>query len=81
MLKGRITARTLEWDADIRILRGLFAAPRVLQFTMRNEGKPWEDVRVRQAISKALDRQTIINATVHPTRALRRVPLVGALAW
>lgn len=55
------TARTLENDPNIRILRGLFAAPRVLQFTIKGEGHPWEDVRVRQAMSKALNRQTIIN--------------------
>lgn len=55
------TARTLENDANIQILSGLFSAPRVLQFTMKNEGKPWEDIRVRQAMSKALNRQTVIN--------------------
>ncbi|MEX1021312.1 MAG: ABC transporter substrate-binding protein [Litorilinea sp.] len=55
------TARTLENDPNIKIVRGLFSAPRVLQFTIKGEGMPWEDVRVRQAISKALDRQSLIN--------------------
>jgi peptide/nickel transport system substrate-binding protein len=55
------TARLLERDADIKILRGLFAAPRVLQFTILGDGKPWNDVRVRQAMSKAIDRQVIID--------------------
>lgn len=54
------TARTLENDPDITILKGLFSAPRVLQFTLKGEGKPWEDIRVRQAISKAIDRDVII---------------------
>jgi peptide/nickel transport system substrate-binding protein len=55
------TALTLEGDPSIKILRGLFAAPRVLQFTILGDDKPWNDVRVRQAISKAIDRQVIIN--------------------
>jgi peptide/nickel transport system substrate-binding protein len=55
------TARTLENDPSITILRGLFAAPRVLQFTIKGDDKPWNDVRVRQAISKAIDRQIIID--------------------
>jgi len=55
------TAKTLENDPDIMILKGLFSAPRVLQFTMKNQGHPWEDVRVRQAISKAIDREIIMS--------------------
>ncbi len=55
------TARILESDPDIKILKGLFSAPRVLQFTILGDDKPWNDVRVRQAMSKALDRQQIID--------------------
>lgn len=55
------TARTLENDPDIVILKGLFSAPRVLQFGIQGDGKPWDDVRVRQAMSKAIDRQQIID--------------------
>jgi peptide/nickel transport system substrate-binding protein len=55
------TARTLENDPDIVILKGLFSAPRVLQFTILGDDKPWNDVRVRQAISKAINRQQIID--------------------
>ena len=55
------TALTLQNDPSITILRGLFAAPRVLQFTILGDDKPWNDVRVRQAISKAIDRQMIID--------------------
>jgi peptide/nickel transport system substrate-binding protein len=53
-------ARTLENDESLQILTGLFAAPRVIQFNTR-EDVPWRDVRVRQAVSKAIDRQQIIN--------------------
>lgn len=55
------TARTLQNDPDIVVLRGLFSSPRVLQFTIFGDGKPWNDIRVRQAISKAIDRQQIID--------------------
>ncbi len=55
------TALTLQNDPDITILSGLFSAPRVLQFTINGDDKPWNDVRVRQAMSMAIDRQTIIN--------------------
>jgi peptide/nickel transport system substrate-binding protein len=54
------TARTLASDPNIVILSGLFSAPRVLQFTIKGDDKPWNDVRVRQAISKAIDREQII---------------------
>ena len=55
------SAMTLANEANIEILKGLFSAPRVLQFTLKNEGKPWEDKRVRQAISLAINRQEIID--------------------
>jgi peptide/nickel transport system substrate-binding protein len=53
-------ARTLEGDDSLQTLTGLFAAPRVIQFNTR-EDVPWRDVRVRQAVSKAIDRQQIID--------------------
>jgi peptide/nickel transport system substrate-binding protein len=53
-------ARTLENEASLQILEGLFAAPRVIQFNT-TEDVPWRDVRVRQAINLAIDRQEIID--------------------
>jgi len=55
------TVPSLQGDPNITILQGLVSAPRVIQFTMKNEGKPWENKLVRQAISKAIDRQMIID--------------------
>ncbi|HEY8447229.1 MAG TPA: ABC transporter substrate-binding protein [Thermomicrobiales bacterium] len=53
-------ARTLENNDEIEVLRGLFAAPRVIHFNTVND-VPWRDVRVRQAINKVVDRQEIID--------------------
>lgn len=51
---------TLQNDDSLEVLSGLFAAPRVIHFNTR-EDVPWRDVRVRRAISLAIDRQEIIN--------------------
>jgi peptide/nickel transport system substrate-binding protein len=53
-------ARTLEGDESLQTLTGLFSAPRVIQFNT-TEDVPWRDVRVRQAINLAVDRQEIID--------------------
>lgn len=53
-------ARTLEGDETLQTLKGLFAAPRVIQFNTTQD-VPWRDARVRQAINLAVDRQEIID--------------------
>ncbi len=52
-------ASTLESD-DITVLSGLTSSPRVIQLSMVDD-VPWRDIRVRQAISKVIDRQEIID--------------------
>lgn len=52
-------AGTLE-SGDITVISGLTSSPRVIQLSMVND-VPWRDIRVRQAISKVIDRQEIID--------------------
>jgi len=52
---------TLSNDPNLTVLKNLTAGFRELQMTIKGQGKPWEDARVRQAISAAIDRQVIID--------------------
>ncbi len=55
-------ARALANVGHLKVLRGLTAAFRELQMTLKNgENKPWHDVRVRQAVNHAINRQEILN--------------------
>jgi peptide/nickel transport system substrate-binding protein len=49
-------------DRGFTILRGGTAAFRELQFTIKGDPKPWHDIRVRQAVNLAINRQAIINS-------------------
>ena len=48
-------------DNGFTVLRGGTAAFRELQFTIKGDPKPWHDIRVRQAVNLAINRQAIIN--------------------
>jgi peptide/nickel transport system substrate-binding protein len=55
-------ARTFQGNSNFTVLRGLTAAFRELQMTQKaGEDKPWHDVRVRQAVNFAINRQQIID--------------------
>ena len=55
-------ARTFQGNSSFTVLRGLTAAFRELQMTQKaGEDKPWHDVRVRQAVNFAINRQQIID--------------------
>jgi len=49
---------TLEGNEDLTILQNTVSVPNVIQFSMV-EDHPWNDVRVRQAINKVVDRELI----------------------
>ncbi len=56
------SAKALAGDRNLKVLKGLTAAFRELQFTLKEgEDKPWHDVRVRQAVNHAINRQEIID--------------------
>jgi len=56
------SAKSLANVGHLKVLRGLTAAFRELQMTLKNgETKPWHDVRVRQAVNFAINRQEILN--------------------
>ncbi len=56
------SALVLARDKNLKVLKGLTAAFRELQFTIKEgENKPWHDVRVRQAVNFAINRQEILN--------------------
>jgi peptide/nickel transport system substrate-binding protein len=52
--------RPLEDDTDYSIYSGVTGMSRVLQVSVKNDGKPWDDIRVRQAMSMAIDRKDLI---------------------
>lgn len=52
---------TLKNDANLKVLKTVTAAFREIQMTIKGAGKPWENVKVRQAINSAIDRQAIID--------------------
>ena len=48
-------------DSGFTVLKGGTAAFRELQFTIKGDPKPWHDIRVRQAVNLAINRQAIID--------------------
>lgn len=54
-------AKSLANESSLVVLKGGTAAFRELQFTIKGDPKPWHDVRVRQAVNFAINRQAIIN--------------------
>lgn len=54
------TALTLKTNPDIQVQSGASAAFREMEISIKGDGKPWDDVRVRQAVNFAIDRDKII---------------------
>jgi peptide/nickel transport system substrate-binding protein len=54
-------ANAVKGDSNLVVLKGGTAAFRELQLTIKGDPQPWHDVRVRQAVNMAIDRQAIID--------------------
>ena len=52
---------TLSSDPNLKVLKTLTAGFREMQMTIKGDGKPWNNVKVRQAVSAAMDRQEILD--------------------
>ena len=69
LVSGTIDGTTLSSDIalavasnqDVTLIKGPSAAFRELHFRIKGDGAPWNDVRVRQAINFAIDRQKLID--------------------
>ena len=55
------SAKTLANDPNLTVLKGLTASFKEMEITIHGDGKPWNNVKVRQAISAAINRQEIID--------------------
>jgi len=55
-------ARTMGNDKNLSVLKGLYASHKEIQFIIKGpDKKPWNDIRVRQAINHATNRQDVID--------------------
>ena len=55
------TTKTMANDSNLTVLKGLQASFREMELTIHGDGKPWNNVKVRQAINAAINRQEIID--------------------
>ncbi len=55
------TVATLRDDSELTVLSGLQANHREIQITTKGDPQPWHDIRVRQAVTHAINRQDIID--------------------
>jgi peptide/nickel transport system substrate-binding protein len=54
-------AKTMANDRNLTVLKGLYAAHKEIQFVLKDPKNPWNDIRVRQAMNHAINRQDIID--------------------
>jgi peptide/nickel transport system substrate-binding protein len=55
------TVRSLQNDPNLTVLKGATAAFKEIEVAVKGTGKPWDNVKVRQAMAMAIDRQDIID--------------------
>jgi peptide/nickel transport system substrate-binding protein len=54
-------ARTMANDRNLSVLKGLYAAHKEIQLIIKDAKNPWSDIKVRQAINHAINRQDIVD--------------------
>jgi peptide/nickel transport system substrate-binding protein len=75
-------ARSLKSDSSLNVLSNLNAAFRELQMTLKpGRNEPWADVRVRQAVNFAINRQQIIDTVYSGEAAYTSYVPPGFGAW
>lgn len=55
------TVRGVQGDPSLTVLKGATAAFREIEVAAKGAGKPWDNVKVRQAMAMAIDRAEIID--------------------
>ena len=68
-------------DKSFTLQKGLTSNPHLIHFTIKGDGKPWNDVRVRQAINKVVNRQDIIDKIYNGDAELTPVVASGFGDW
>jgi peptide/nickel transport system substrate-binding protein len=70
---------TLESDTNLKILR--MQTPRTTTLHMNLKGKPFSDLKVRQAVNYALDKEAIVAATLEGVGSPAVGPISPAEKW
>ncbi len=68
-------------DKAFAFQKGLTSNPHLVHFTIKGDGKPWNDVRVRQAINKVVNRQDLIEKIYNGDAELTPVVASGYGDW
>ena len=75
-------AKTMANDKNLTVLKGLYAAHKEIQLIIKDTTKnPWNDVRVRQAMNHAINRQDIIDKVFRRRRAVQQHHSAGYGDW
>jgi len=72
---------TLKDDAEFTVLSGLQTNHREIQITTKGDPKPWHDVRVRQAVTHAINRADVIDKVYGGEAVISGVVPTGYGEW
>ena len=75
------TVQAVKNDKSFVLQKGLTSNPHLIHFTIKGDGKPWNDVRVRQAINKVVNRQDLIDKIYNGDAEVTTVVASGFGDW